>query len=226
MEIVAASIMCGNPLNLADELVQLSQAGVEWLHCDVMDGRFVNNLAMAPYVLEPIINQRKFTVDIHLACDHPEVYIEMFAPLKPDYLTFHYETTKDVAGIIQQIRKFNIGVGLAISPQTPFELVIPYLAEIDLLLVMTVEPGFAGQKFNWLVLEKLRDINSYLAKMVKRPLIQVDGNINSKTVEKISPIGANLYVIGTSALFNSQKGSYLEKVKQVKAEFVTTKEAN
>ncbi|MBU5360802.1 ribulose-phosphate 3-epimerase [Enterococcus raffinosus] len=221
MEKIAASIMCGNQLALGQELQDLEAAGIDWLHCDVMDGVYVDNLAMAPYVLEPIIQTGKFTTDIHLACVDPEKYIEMFAPLAPDYLTFHIETTKEPATLLKKIHDKGIKAGIALNPETPIEMLFPYLDSIELILVMTVNPGFAGQKFQLKVLEKIKRLNRQLETSPIKPLIEVDGNINSVTAPAISKYGANLYVVGTSALFNEEAGSYREKVMKLKQSLVT-----
>lgn len=213
MSKVVASIMCADQLNLAAELSRLSEAGINWLHCDVMDGKFVNNLAMGPYVLEPIIQTKKFTTDVHLACIDPEKYVSMFAAVKPDYLTFHIETVENPIKIIQQIHASNCKAGIAVSPETPVETIFPYLEEIELVLMMTVNPGFAGQAFQEHVLAKLAALNQELAQKTTRPLIEVDGNIHTATAKAISQRGAELYVVGTSALFNDKPGSYTDKVQ-------------
>lgn len=221
MEKIAASIMCGNQLALGQELQELHAAGIDWLHCDVMDGVYVNNLAMAPYVLEPIVQTGNFTTDIHLACVDPEKYVELFAPLRPDYLTFHLEAAEEPEAVIDKIHAKGLKAGIAINPETPIERLFPYVSSVELILMMTVNPGFAGQAFQWHVLEKLEGLNHYLEKQAVRPMIEVDGNIHSETAAAISKFGASVYVVGTSALFNTKPGTYREKVEKLKHSLTT-----
>lgn len=223
MQKIAASIMCADQLHLDQELQDLAEANVELLHCDVMDGVFVNNLAMGPYVLEEIKNRTSIPLDIHLACEQPSKYIDMFAPIKPKYISFHVEVSDDVVGDINKIRGYGIEPVLALSPQSPVEMIKPYLKMVPMLLIMTVNPGFAGQKFNYGVLDKLDELNELFKTMDKRPLIEVDGNINSTTIPLLLEKGANVYVLGTSALFNKNEGTYKEKINQIKKLFTTNR---
>ena len=216
MNILAASIMCANQLNLEEELRELERAEVELLHCDVMDGVFVNNLAMGPYVLEEIKKATTIPLDIHLATDTPAKYIEMFAPIQPEYISFHVEVSGNVRKEIELIKEKGIKPALALSPDSPVEMIKPYLSEVSMILMMTVNPGFAGQKFNYNVLNKLDELNALLKNMDNKPLIEVDGNINRETIPALLEKGANVYVLGTSELFNPHEGTYKEKVDRVK----------
>src|SRR5690625_2448399 len=215
MNKIAASIMCADQLNLTDELRKLEQAKVDLLHCDVMDGVYVNNLAMGPYVLEAIKESTTIPLDIHLATETPTKYIEMFAPIKPAYMSFHIEATDDAAKDIERLQKHDIAPVLAINPETPIETIYPYLGEIDMVLMMTVNPGFAGQQFNYTVLDKITALMNEMNKQAHHPLIEVDGNINEQTIPDIVERGADVYVLGTSQLFNKKPGTYQDKIKRV-----------
>ncbi|WP_230163356.1 ribulose-phosphate 3-epimerase, partial [Peribacillus simplex] len=156
---LAASIMCANQLNLKNELEELEKAEVDLLHCDVMDGVFVNNLAMGPYVLEQIKESTHIPLDIHLATIEPSKYIDMYSYIRPEYISFHVEASENVEKDINKLKENGIKPVLALSPQSPIEMIKPYLSMVPMLLIMTVNPGFAGQKFNLSVLNKLEELN-------------------------------------------------------------------
>jgi len=220
VQTIAASIMCGDQLDLNTELRKLEMAGVELLHCDVMDGVFVNNLAMGPYVLEQIKKSTSIPLDIHLATEQPSKYIDMFAPIQPKYISFHVEASDDVVRDIHKIKEYGIEPVLALSPESPIEMIKPYLSMVPMLLIMTVNPGFAGQKFNYKVLDKMEELTRLFETMEARPLIEVDGNINQDTIPPLVDRGANVFVLGTSALFNKKEGTYTEKINRLKELFV------
>ncbi|HCC1982732.1 ribulose-phosphate 3-epimerase [Listeria monocytogenes] len=216
MRKIAASIMCADQLHLGDELQRLESAGVELLHCDVMDGVYVNNLALGPEYLEIVRNNTEIPLDIHLATITPLKYIDMFGPVKPEYISFHVEVAEDVSEVIRKIRSYNVKPSIAINPETPIEAIYPYLDDVEMVLMMTVNPGFAGQKFQTDVLQKLRDLKAKLAGKIHAPLIEVDGNINKETVGLMRDCLPDIYVLGTSALFHDRdKTSYAERLVHI-----------
>ncbi|MBC1394414.1 ribulose-phosphate 3-epimerase [Listeria innocua] len=216
MRKIAASIMCADQLHLGEELRRLESAGVELLHCDVMDGVYVNNLALGPEYLEIVRNNTEIPLDIHLATITPLKYIDMFGPVKPEYISFHVEVAEDVSEVIRKIRSYNVKPSIAINPETPIEAIYPYLDDVEMVLMMTVNPGFAGQKFQTDVLQKLHDLKAKLAGKVHAPLVEVDGNINKETVGLMRDCLPDIYVLGTSALFHDRdKTSYAERLVHI-----------
>ncbi|EJU1510743.1 ribulose-phosphate 3-epimerase [Listeria monocytogenes] len=216
MRKIAASIMCADQLHLGEELRRLESAGVELLHCDVMDGVYVNNLALGPEYLEIVRNNTEIPLDIHLATITPLKYIDMFGPVKPEYISFHVEVAENVSEVIRKIRSYNVKPSIAINPETPIEAIYPYLDDVEMVLMMTVNPGFAGQKFQTDVLQKLHDLKAKLAGKVHAPLIEVDGNINKETVGLMRDCLPDIYVLGTSALFHDRdKTSYAERLVHI-----------
>ncbi|EIB7775725.1 ribulose-phosphate 3-epimerase [Listeria monocytogenes] len=216
MRKIAASIMCADQLHLGEELRRLESAGVELLHCDVMDGVYVNNLALGPEYLEIVRNNTEIPLDIHLATITPLKYIDMFGPVKPEYISFHVEVAEDVSEVIRKIRSYNVKPSIAINPETPIEAIYPYLDDVEMVLMMTVNPGFAGQKFQTDVLQKLHDLKAKLAGKVHAPLIEVDGNINKETVGLMRDCLPDIYVLGTSELFHDRdKTSYAERLVHI-----------
>ncbi|EPE2033555.1 ribulose-phosphate 3-epimerase [Listeria monocytogenes] len=216
MRKIAVSIMCADQLHLGEELRRLESAGVELLHCDVMDGVYVNNLALGPEYLEIVRNNTEIPLDIHLATITPLKYIDMFGPVKPEYISFHVEVAEDVSEVIRKIRSYNVKPSIAINPETPIEAIYPYLDDVEMVLMMTVNPGFAGQKFQTDVIQKLHDLKAKLAGKVHAPLIEVDGNINKETVGLMRDCLPDIYVLGTSALFHDRdKTSYAERLVHI-----------
>ena len=220
MKQFAASIMCANQMNLKKELEELEKSEIELLHCDVMDGIFVDNMAMGPYILEEIKKNTNIPLDIHLATITPFKYMKMYSAIKPKYISFHIETSENPVKEIEFLREKGISPSLAISPQTPISEIVKFLPLVDMLLVMTVNPGFAGQAFNYSVIEKLKELNICLRDFEKAPLIEVDGNINKNTIPILYENNASVYVLGTSALFNNDSGTYKEKIEDLKKLFI------
>ncbi|AXU28330.1 TPA: ribulose-phosphate 3-epimerase [Clostridioides difficile] len=217
MSIICASIMCADQMKLKEELEALEEAGVKLLHCDVMDGIFVKNLAMGPELLKSISENTTIPLDIHLATETPDKYIDMMSYIKPKYISFHVESSTNAKADIQKLRNYGIGPVLAISPQTSVDKIEEYISLVEGILVMTVNPGFAGQKFNLSVLDKLDKLTEILKDYDNPPFVEVDGNINKDTIKLMNGKKVDIYVVGTSALFNDKPPiSYKDKIEELK----------
>ncbi|EQI57483.1 tryptophan synthase alpha chain family protein [Clostridioides difficile Y312] len=204
-------------MKLKEELEALEEAGVKLLHCDVMDGIFVKNLAMGPELLKSISENTTIPLDIHLATETPDKYIDMMSYIKPKYISFHVESSTNVKADIQKLRNYGIEPVLAISPQTSVDKIEEYISLVEGILVMTVNPGFAGQKFNLSVLDKLDKLTEILKDYDNPPFIEVDGNINKDTIKLMNGKKVDIYVVGTSALFNDKPPiSYKDKIEELK----------
>ncbi|MEX2141437.1 MAG: ribulose-phosphate 3-epimerase [Pirellulales bacterium] len=196
--IVLPSLLLCDFARLADEIARLEQAGVQALHLDVMDGHFVPNLTYGPPIVSAIRSCTDLTLDVHLMISDPQQYVEEFRDAGADSITVHIEAVHDPRPVLERIRTLGAGAGLALNPPTPLTAVEPYLSNCDLLLVMSVMPGFGGQAFDPVALEKLRALDSLPA--AKHLLLEVDGGVNDATIGSCAQAGAALFVVG-SAIF-------------------------
>lgn len=194
--IISPSILSADFANLERDIKKVEDAGADWIHIDVMDGHFVPNITIGVPVVASLKKVTNIPLDVHLMIENPQNYIEAFVNAGADILTFHYEAVKkeDIKTVISKIKSYGIKVGMSIKPKTSPEDIIEYLSMLDLVLVMTVEPGFGGQKFMNDCAEKL----SLLKKVSSKNLIlQVDGGINSETGRVCTSLGANSLVAGS-----------------------------
>lgn len=182
------------------------------LHLDVMDGHFVPNITFGAPVIKSIRHTSDIVFDVHLMISDPLKYAEDFVKAGADIITFHIECDSDVKETIKKIKSLSCKVGLSLKPKTPIEEVFPYLDEIDMVLVMTVEPGFGGQSFMYDQMEKVSALKEILAEINKTIDIQVDGGINDETVSVAAKAGANVFVAG-SAVFG---GDYKERISSLR----------
>ncbi|MDR2899447.1 MAG: ribulose-phosphate 3-epimerase [Clostridiales bacterium] len=199
MEIkISPSLLASDLSRIAEETVKMENAGAHMIHLDVMDGHFVPNITFGAPVIKSLRNKSKIHFDTHLMIDRPDFYAKDFIDAGTDTLTFHAESKCDIKETIHYIKSRNIRVGLAVSPKTDWTILLPYLKDIDMALVMTVEPGFGGQSFMTYMLEKVQNIKAYAFEHNLKLDIQVDGGINDTTGAKAAASGANVIVAGSS----------------------------
>ncbi len=202
---LAASILSADFTCLREQIQSAEDAGADWIHIDVMDGHFVPNITMGPVVVEACRRLTTLPLDVHLMIEQPELHIETFANAGADLISIHVECNPNIHRTLQQIRALGCKPGIVINPGTPAISIVPLIQQIDYVLVMTVNPGFAAQKYIAEVTPKIAEVNEFLEHYHSNALIEVDGGINAETISLAVNAGARVIVAG-SAIFNHPKG--------------------
>jgi len=211
---IAPSILAADFSQLGEDIQKAAESGADLIHFDIMDGHFVPNLTMGVDLVKAVRRYTDLPFDVHLMVTHPQDYIESFVDVGADLITIHAEiVTAPIDVVIGKIKSLNVLVGLATRPQTPISVIDPYLPDLDLVLPMSVEPGFGGQKFMLDTLEKISYIDKRIKEIGKSIDLEVDGGINEKTAPLVIERGATILVAGT-AIF--KQSNYADAMSQLR----------
>lgn len=213
--IIAPSVLSADFLNLGRDIGMLNQSKAEWIHLDIMDGLFVPNISFGLPVVQAIRKATTKTLDVHLMIEQPERYITAFADAGADILTLHYEASRHLHRAMQQIRDAGMKAGVVLNPHTPVELLQDLLPYLDLVLLMSVNPGFGGQKFIPQILDKTVRLKKMIEKRGLEVLIEVDGGVNAETAAQLFDAGADALVAGSYVFGSEDPQKTIERLLEV-----------
>ncbi len=210
---IAPSILSADFMNLERDILHVIEAGADVLHVDVMDGHYVPNLTIGPPVIQSIKSKVDIPLDVHIMIEHPDDWIERYVQAGANELTFHVEAARDVEQCIQHIHEHGAQAGLSLNPKTPIERIFPYLQNLDLVLIMSVEPGFGGQSFIESTYDKITALKNALSRQNTDCIISVDGGVNATNAAQLQKAGVNRLVAG-SAIFKAK--AYFEAIQALR----------
>jgi ribulose-phosphate 3-epimerase len=210
---IAPSILSADFSKLGEEISDVEKGGAELIHVDVMDGHFVPNITIGPLVVESIRPITKLPLDVHLMIENPDQYIESFAKAGADYITVHVEACRHLHRTIQLIKSFGVKAGVVLNPATPVQLIEPIFEELDIVLLMSVNPGFGGQKFIPSVLNKIKQVRDLAKQKGVQLEIEVDGGVNEQTARLCVEAGATILVAGSAVYNQEDRGKAISILK-------------
>ena len=211
---IAPSLLSADFLNLGRDIDMVNRSEADWFHCDIMDGRFVPNISFGIPVVQAISQQAEKPLDVHLMIVEPEKYFEAFVKAGADIITFHYEASTHIHRAVQQLKALGVKAGVVLNPHTPVAVLEDILGELDLVLLMSVNPGFGGQKFIERTYEKIRKLRKMIDGQGLQTLIEVDGGVNTQNSAALFEAGAEVLVAG-NAVFKSEDP--IETIKSLKS---------
>ena len=215
--LIAPSILAADFANLQQDVELVNNSQADWFHIDIMDGVFVPNISFGMPVLKAIAKHAKKTLDVHLMIVEPERYIKTFAELGSDILTVHFEACKDLAPTIKAIKAEGMKAGVAINPDSSVSVLEPFIAEIDLVCLMSVHPGFGGQSFIEGTYEKIQQLKALIHKKGAATKIEVDGGVTAANAKKLNNLGADVLVAGSFVFKSEDPSSTIADLKQLSA---------
>ena len=202
MKLIAPSLLSADFLNLGKDIEMVNRSEADWFHCDVMDGRFVPNISFGIPVVKAISQLAKKPLDVHLMIVEPEKYFEAFVKAGADIITFHYEASTHIHRAVQQLKALGVKAGVVLNPHTPVSVLEDIIGDLDLVLLMSVNPGFGGQQFIERTFEKIRRLKAMIEDQGLSTLIEVDGGVNAQNAKALYEAGADILVAG-NAVFKS-----------------------